>query len=179
LHAYSPQFVAHFTTAYYIATDLGSLTAGFVTLALVRWLLPLHASRMVTFLLFALLVLLTFVAAWMPKGWWLLGVLLLIGFRSLGVFPTYSSLAQELSSKHQGKVAGTLGCICWIGMAVLRETEGWSTKTFGYQWCIAFAGIPPVLAFIVLLAFWRSPRAAPAPQVAPPAAEPEAAAVPS
>src|SRR5439155_26255552 len=122
--------------AYSVATDLGSLAAGMVTLVLVRWFLPLHASRMVTFLLFALVVLLTFAAAWLPKGWLLLGVLLLIGFGSLGVFPTYYSLAQELSARHQGKVSGSLGFICWIAMAGLRELEGWATKTAGYSTCI-------------------------------------------
>lgn len=169
-HQYSAKFTAWFTSAYYIATDIGSLTAGAVTLWLVRRGLSIHSSRMSTYFLFAAMTLLTFAAAALPRGWMLLFVLLAIGFGSLGVFPTYYSFTQELSSQHQGKVTGSLSFICWIAMAGLREFEGWATKSLGYNACIAIAGIPPLLGFVVLL-FWKAPGRVPA-QSAP---EPEPA----
>ena len=41
-----------------------------------------------------------------------------------------------------------------------------------------FVALTLLLAFVVLLLLWKSPRSAPAPQLAAPTAEPEPAAVP-
>lgn len=154
-HQYSPEFTAGFTSAYYVSTDVGSWCAGLLTLLLVRLKFTVHQSRMTTFLFCASLCLLTIGAAVAPKGWGLLVMLLVIGFGALGVFPNYYSFTQELASKHQGKVTGTLGCICWIGMAILKEGEGFVLQKWGYTVGVALAGIPPCLAFLVLFFFWR------------------------
>jgi ACS family hexuronate transporter-like MFS transporter len=185
-HGYREQDAIWFSSAYYAATDLGSLAAGALTLVLVRRGHLVHGSRMTTFLLFSILTLSTFVAARLPRGWPLLAVLLVIGFGALGVFPMYYSFTQELSARHQGKVTGSLGFICWVAMAALQKSVGVLTKHSGaspdqpdYTWFIAFAGVPPILAFFMLLVFWPRRQAAPVSQLATAAAEPEAAAAPS
>src|SRR5262245_672389 len=185
-HGYTEEDANWYSLPYYAATDLGSLAAGGLTLLLVRRGRSVHGSRMTAFLVFATLALSTFGAAALPRGWPLLAVLLVVGFGALGVFPMYYSFTQELSSKHQGKVTGLLGFTCWIAMAILQKSVGMLTKLSGvspdrpdYTWFIAFAGVPPILAFFVLLLFWRSPRVAPAPQLAAPTVEPEPAAAPS
>ena len=161
-HGYSERFTAGFTSAYYISTDLGSLTAGALTLYLARRGLSVHKSRMSVFLLCALLTMLAFVAAGLPSGWLLLAVLLVIGFGALGLFPNYYSFTQELSSRHQGKVTGSLGFICWMAMATSKIFEGQLNKDGDYSTGVALAGIPPMLAFFVLLLFWKTPVAPPA-----------------
>jgi ACS family hexuronate transporter-like MFS transporter len=185
-HGYLEEDANWFSLPYYAATDLGSLAAGALTLVFVRCGRSVHGSRMTAFLIFSLLSLTSFAAAALPHGWFLLGTLLVVGFGALGVFPMYYSFTQELSSKHQGKVTGLLGFICWIAMAGLQKSVGMLTKLSGpdpshpdYTWFIAIAGVPPILAFIVLLFFWRSPKAAPAAQLTPPSAEPAAAAAAS
>src|SRR6185369_10902731 len=119
-HGYTEQDASYFSSAYYVATDLGSLAAGALSLWLVRRGQAVHKSRMTTFLIFSLIALGTFVAATLPRGWLLLGVLMLVGFGALGVFPMYYSFSQELSARHQGKVTGSLGFICWVAVAAMQ-----------------------------------------------------------
>lgn len=179
-HGYSERFANWFMAAYYIATDLGSLAAGALTLILLRWGLSTHQSRMTAFLIFSLITLSTVAAAMLPPGWLLLGTMMFVGFGALGVFPMYYSFTQELSAKHQGKVTGALGFICWVAMAVLQAGVGWVTSSgstptatpatpvtgptsgpssaappLDYRPLIAAAGFAPLFAFFALLLFWR------------------------
>jgi ACS family hexuronate transporter-like MFS transporter len=167
-HGYSLAAVSWFSTAYYLATDAGSLTAGFVTLALARsW--PVHTSRVIVFTACALLTLLSLVAAVLPAGPLLLGVLLVIGFACLGLFPNYYSFSQELTIRHQGKLTGSLGCICWMSMSLLHEVVGDVVQRTGsYSEGVACAGLLPLLGVAVLLLFWGK-----TPAVQPPLPEVE------
>jgi ACS family hexuronate transporter-like MFS transporter len=157
-HHYGEEFTGYFITAYYVATDLGSLAAGFATLYLARRGLPVHWSRVLVFLACALLTTLTVLAAQLPQGWPLLGMLLIIGFAALGLFPNYYSFSQEITVRHQGKVTGALGCINWLAMALLHETVGESIKqTHSYSQGVALAGLVPLVGFAALILFWGRP----------------------
>jgi ACS family hexuronate transporter-like MFS transporter len=127
---YSHQFVQHFTSIYYLATFLGAMTAGSATAALSRGGWNVHRSRMTVFLVCAVLSAAIVPAAFLPQGWLLLGALLLVGFGSLGLFPIYYSLNQELSAKHQGKVGGTLGFSTWV---LLYFFQGWVGRVLTEQ----------------------------------------------
>ena len=98
--------VQYFSMVYYVATDLGCLTIGF----LIKWLttrgVSVHGARMATFLACSILTSLCMVAAFLPASWLLLGTLLLIGFGSLGQFPIYYALSQELSAQTDGEDHG-------------------------------------------------------------------------
>ncbi|QVL33426.1 MFS transporter [Telmatocola sphagniphila] len=156
-HGYSREFMNYFTSLYYISAEIGSLSVGIVTLLLSRRGFAVHTSRMLVFFGCALLALLSVIAAFLPTGNLLLAVLLLIGFASLGLFPTYFSLSQEVSSRHQGKVTGSLGTINALFLAGLYPLQGWVVDwTRDYSQALIFAGIPPILAWCAVLGLWNS-----------------------
>jgi ACS family hexuronate transporter-like MFS transporter len=155
-----------FMTAYYLATDLGSLAAGFATLRLARRGVAVHRSRVVVFAACAALTTLSLPAALLPAGPLLLGLLLVIGFAALGLFPNYYSFSQELTVRHQGKLTGALGCICWLSMSLLHEVVGKSVEATGsYSVGVGAAGFLPLLALAALVLFWG--RTAEAPELPP------------
>jgi MFS transporter, ACS family, hexuronate transporter len=165
-HRYGWEASNGFMTAYYLATDLGSLAAGFATLRLARRGVAVHRSRVTVFALCAALTTLSLPAALLPAGPLLLGLLLVIGFAALGLFPNYYSFTQELTERHQGKLTGALGCVCWLSMSLLHEVVGKSVEATGsYSLGVACAGFLPLLALAALVLFWG--RAEEAPELPP------------
>src|SRR5207253_2188084 len=135
-----------FTMGYYIAADLGSLGAGAAALWLTRRGLGIHASRLTVFALAACLCALGPIVAFLDRGSLLLGLLLVVGFGSLALFPNYYSFAQELTTRDQGKVTGALGCMCWLAVAPLQEAVGdTAAKTGSYALGMTLAGCAPLL----------------------------------
>jgi ACS family hexuronate transporter-like MFS transporter len=164
-HGYSMKEAGYFTSAYYVATDLGSLASGFVALRLARRGMAVHRSRMVVFLACALLTSLSLVAAYLPPGPLLLGLLLAVGFGALGLFPIYYSFTQELTVRHLGKLTGVLSSICWMTMAGLHPLVGEQVaRTKSYTAGVALAGLAPLLGFAALALLWgRTPDPGPPP----------------
>jgi ACS family hexuronate transporter-like MFS transporter len=146
---YSKRAVNHFTSAYYIATDIGALSAGFLTLYFVRRGATVYLSRTLVFLGGTLLTMLclaipvlgnqirqqpfdiqgtpegpVFLRAVEGPGWILMGLFLLIGAGSLALFPVYYSLSQDLTVRNQGKVTGTLGFATWMATALMHPIVG-------------------------------------------------------
>ena len=166
LRAWLPTFLADhyqfdqdqtnlFSMAYYVFTDLGALTAGFVSLRLARTRLGAHASRRLVFLGAALLTTLCLVVPLIGNVWVLIGALLLIGFGALGVFPCYYSFSQDLTTRHQGKVTGILGACCWVAMAFWQLGIGTVVQLTGsYVVPFVISGLVPLGAFFVLLLLW-------------------------
>ncbi|MBI1918696.1 MAG: MFS transporter [Planctomycetes bacterium] len=158
-HDYSENQTFWFLAAYYGATDAGSLSAGFATLYLTRRGLSIHGSRMTVFLVCALLVSLSVVAAYQPAGPLLLVLLLVIGFGALGLFPCYYSFSQELTTRHQGKLTGLLTFTSWTATSILHRVVGEHVKQTGsYREALALAGLAPLLGFAALWMLWGSDR---------------------
>jgi ACS family hexuronate transporter-like MFS transporter len=156
---------------YYLATDVGSLTTGLLALRLAGRGLSVHNSRMVVFAGCAALTLLSIPVALIPggasgntSGLLLLGLLLVLGFATLGLFPNYYSFTQDLTSRHQGKVTGMLGFACWMAMYPMQLSVGaYVEATNSYTRVVALGGLPPLAALLVLLLFWKpAPAAKPA-----------------
>lgn len=154
-HGYSPEFVGYFRSIYYFATFFGSLAAGTLTAWLPRRGWNVHRARMFAFLLFGLMSAMSTVAAFLPTGWWLLATLLVVAFGSLGVFPVYYSLNQELSGKHQGKVGGTLAFSTWMVLSFVHPAVGKLVDAYPTvrPYLFASVGVGPLLAFVVLVMF--------------------------
>lgn len=144
-----------FTMAYYTFTDLGALTAGFLSLRLVRRGMAVHSSRRLVFLGAALLTTLCLIVPLLHSTWVVVGTLLLIGFGALGVFPCYYSFSQDLTTRHQGKVTGLLGACCWVSVAFWQLGIGAVVRWTGsYVVPFVISGLIPMGAFVVLLLFW-------------------------
>lgn len=154
-HNYSFKEYNYFSIAYYLATDVGSLAAGMAALALARRGWSTHGSRVAVFTVCALLTTWSVVAAYLPAGLALLGALLVVGFAALGLFPPYYSFSQDLTVAHQGKLTGSLGCICWMSMAFLHEAVGEQVgQSKSYSLGVACAGVIPLVALGVLVLLW-------------------------
>lgn len=163
-HGYSRTAVNYFTSAFYIATDVGCLAAGFAVKQLSARRMPVHSARVVVFLVCALLTGLGTVVSFLAAGPDMLAILLLIGAGALGLFPIYYSLTQELSAQHQGKVTGSLGCIAWLSSALMQRQIGrYVDRTGSYASVVFITGLLPLASLVVLHFFWRE-RAKPVPQ---------------
>ena len=91
-------------------------------------------------------------------SWILLLVLLVIGFGSLGQFPTYYAFTQELSVRKMGKVTGVLSFVTWISWAVVSMPIGrWIDRTGSYAAVTFLAGLVPLLGLVALVLFWNRP----------------------
>jgi ACS family hexuronate transporter-like MFS transporter len=163
-HHYTEEGAADFALFYYLATDAGSLTAGFLVLSLAASL-GVHNSRLVVYAGCALLTLFSFLAARFPANGLLEASLLVIGFGALGLFPIYYALSQELTRKNQGKLTGALGCICWLTMSLLQEVVGDTVKrTQSYSLGVTLAGCAPLIGLAALLLLWgKTPDSVPLP----------------
>jgi ACS family hexuronate transporter-like MFS transporter len=157
-HHYSRDQVNDFTSAYFMATGIGCFGTGLAAKGLVLCGWRVHRARMLAFAVSACLTATSALAADLPPGPLLLGLLLAIGFGALGVFPTYYSLTQELSTRHQGKLTGVLGFSTWICTAVAQKGVGRHIdQTHSYADSIFVAGMLPLVACVALLLFWNWP----------------------
>jgi len=155
---YTESAALYFNSLYYIATDVGCLGAGIISLWLVKRGLAVHSSRVAVYGLCAALTALTTLAAFAPKGWGLLGLLLLVGAGALGLFPCYYSFTQELSTRHQGKVTGLLGFVAWVTSSPFQKLFGRLVdRTGSFDLGLALVGWLPLIAFVFLLLFWNWP----------------------
>jgi ACS family hexuronate transporter-like MFS transporter len=153
----------NFNALFYVATDVGCLGAGAATLWLHRRSLSVHGARVTVFFVCAALTALASLAAFMPRGWMLLGLLLLVGAGALGLFPCYHALTQELTPVHQGKVTGLAGVVAWaIGSPTHHFFGKLIDQTGSFDLGLAIGGLLPLVALVFLWAFWNWPKPRPA-----------------
>ena len=152
---YAEGVALNFNSLFFIASDVGCVGAGALALWLAKKGMSVHRSRMAVFLGFALLSATGLLIPLLPKGSLLLCVLLLVAAGSLGVFPVYHALTQDISAHHQGKVTGIAGIAAWGFAPPAQKFFGRIVdKTGSFDAGLAIAGCLPLIAFVVLLAFW-------------------------
>jgi ACS family hexuronate transporter-like MFS transporter len=155
---YSKDKVQFFSMAYYLAADVGCLSIGFLVKLLASRGFSVHRARMTTFLACSLLTALSMLAAALPASSLLLATLLVIGFGSLGQFPTYYAFTQELSARKMGNVTGVLSFLTWMFYAVVSGPIGrWADRTGSYSHVTFLAGLVPMLGFLAVLFLWDRP----------------------
>ncbi len=144
-----------FTSAFYVATDVGCILAGAATLWFQRAGLAVIWARWLVFLLCSLLTTLSVLISITPAGPWLMVQLLAFGAGALGLFPCYYSLSQELTVRHQGKLSGLLGAVAWLSVAPIHRWFGaYVDRTGSYDIPIAVAGCLPLIGCIAWALLW-------------------------
>lgn len=153
---YSEAFLQKFTAVYYIVTFVGAIAAGRLTHSLSHSGWNVHTARMTVFLGCAVLAAFVIPAEFLPRGPLFLGALLCVAFGSLGLFPIYYSLNQEISARHQGKVGGTLAFSTWGLLFFFHDWVGRVLeRTPDYKpWIVTAIGLGPLAAYLVLLTCW-------------------------
>jgi len=164
---YSEAEALYFNSLFFVATDVGCLGAGVLTLWLHRRGWSVHGSRSLVFVVCAALTALTTAITVLPKGWLLLAVLLVVGAGALGVFPIYHAFTQELSAEHQGKVTGIASVAAWAFAPPAQKLFGrLIDRTGSFDAGLALAGWLPLLGFAALWLLWdkQGPAAGKAPE---------------
>lgn len=155
-HGYSHEFTNQFTSVYFACTFFGALASG----GMISWLTAkdwnVHRARMTAFLFMSLLTAVIVPVSFLSKGPLLLGGLLIVAFGSLGLFPVYYSLNQEISAKHQGKVGGSLGFSTWLTLSFFHDWVGQRLEASPDARTAIFCvvGVAPLVAYGVLQVFW-------------------------
>lgn len=154
-HQYSGDFIQYFSAAYYLVADVGCLGVGLLVRVLTRRGWDVHPARLLSFGLCGLLCVAGFAMSVVPTGWGLLALMLCVAAGSLGLFPTYYALSQDLSRQHQGKLSGLFGCAAWVSSAVMQEFVGKHIEaTKQYALAIQLASAAPLVAFVVMWLVW-------------------------
>jgi ACS family hexuronate transporter-like MFS transporter len=157
-HGYSDRFTQLFSVAYYLTADIGCLGVGLLVKVLTGRGWDVHHARVLSFGLCCVFCTAGFAVAGLPAGWPLLGAMLLVAAGSLGLFPTYYALSQDLSREHQGKLSGLFGCAAWISSALMQELVGKEIEaTKQYSLAIQLAAAAPLVAFTLLWLVWPKP----------------------
>lgn len=155
-YGYPKNFVLGFTTAFYLSADAGCLAVGAATAWLGRRGWTPHQARVAGFITCSLLAMTTLFAAVLPKGPALLFVFLVVGAGTLGLFPTYYSLTQQISKTKQGAVTGSLGATTWIATSLMQAWVGKTVDdTQSYAMALSLVGLVPLVACLAIVLFWR------------------------
>lgn len=165
---YAEETALNFNSLYFVATDIGCLLAGGVSLWLTRrrGISP-HDARRTIYAGACVLTSLSVLIPALEKGWPLLAVLLLVGAGALAMFPCYYSFVQEISADHVGRLTGLLGLWVWSITSPLHSFFGLiADRTKSYDAGLVLAGLAPWIGVIAMKLLWR--RDAPVPSSRPP-----------
>jgi MFS transporter, ACS family, aldohexuronate transporter len=157
--AYDETEMTALSTGFFVSADLGSVAVGAVVLWLARAGMSLSRARLFCYIGCAGLTATSLVVAVLPKGLSLVAALLVLGFGSLGLFPIYYAISQEISDRHQGKVTGTLSFLNAIYLAGYIWAQGWLADLSGsFALPFAAAGVLPVIGLVALAFWWKDPK---------------------
>jgi len=165
---YEENAALNFNSLYFIATDLGCIVAGLVSLRLIRQRgMSAHDARRTVYAGACSLTSLSVLIPWLGRGWPLLTTLLLIGAGALALFPCYYSFVQELSSAHVGRLTGLLGLWVWAVTSPVHRFFGMlADYSKSYDLGLVIAGLAPWIGVFAMKFLWArvdAPSAAPLP----------------
>jgi ACS family hexuronate transporter-like MFS transporter len=146
--------------AFFVAADLGSLTAGWATRRLTRAGLTVERSRKLVGTGTSLLCLLAVPVVLAPQSAWAMPLIMVLAAGAMGGFANMFSLAQETAPGHTAKVVGLVSSVPWLVLAALNPIVGELADRSG-----TFAPTVIGVAFVPLcgsLVGWCWPERSPA-----------------
>ena len=153
---YSETEALSFNSAYYFGTDIGCIAAGFISLWLARrFAISAHGARRWVYAGACVMTSFSVLLLWLPKGWPLMGAILVVGAGALALFPCYCSFVQELSDRHVGRLTGLLSTWVWAVSSPMHKLFGRlvdETKSFDLG--MAMSGLVPWLGVIAMKLLW-------------------------
>ncbi len=156
---YSETMALGFNSVYYLATDVGCILAGVLSLWLAKRGFSAHDSKRRVYLICCGFTSLSVLIPQLSQGPLLLGVILLVGMGALGLFPCYYSFVQELSDQHVGKLTGLLSMWVWAVTSPLHPLFGRVVdQTKSYDMGMAVAGLVPLVGVLALALLWPKVR---------------------
>ena len=167
---YSQNQMLQFSMLYYLAADVGVMSAGAASQWMSRRGFSVYASRMWAFFGCALPHAhdqRRRAAAGRPAAD---GHVAGRGLRQPGMLRHVLLADARSSQRHQGKVSGTLATCTWMVTGQFHNLFGWYLdRTHNYDLAFGATGWLPMLALVAVLFFWRSrPAEVPlTPQVEP------------
>ena len=160
---YGESDALNFSSLYFIATDVGCIIAGLLSLRLIRRRgVSAHDARRAVYAGACALTSLSVLIPWLGQGWALLGTLLLIGAGALALFPCYYSFVQELSATHVGRLTGLLSMWVWAVTSPMQHFFGaLADQTKSYDLGLVIAGLAPWIGVASMRFLWRNDASAP------------------
>jgi ACS family hexuronate transporter-like MFS transporter len=154
---FSPHELLYVLAGFFVAADLGSMAAGYVTRRLTHAGLSVERSRQVVLISTALLCLLSTPAVLIPSPWVAIPLIFVVAAGSMGGFPILFALIQEISPRHTAKCIGLIGALSWFLIAGLNPIIGRVVDHIGtfVPLVIAVGFVPLAGALIGLL--WPGP----------------------
>jgi ACS family hexuronate transporter-like MFS transporter len=105
---YSETEALAFNSAYYIGTDIGCIAAGIISLWLARrFAISAHGARRWVYAGACVMTSFSVLVLWLPKGWPLMGAILVVGAGALALFPATTVLCRSFPT---GMWAGSRVC---------------------------------------------------------------------
>jgi ACS family hexuronate transporter-like MFS transporter len=142
---------------FFLAADLGSMAAGYMTRRLARAGSSVERSR--KFVLFgtALLCWLSAPAALALNPWITLPLLFVVGAAAMGGLPLFFALSQEISPRHTSLCLGLCGSASWVAIAVVQPSIGaWADDIGTFVPSLILVGFVPTIGAVIAL-FWPEP----------------------
>ena len=154
---YSQTAALNFNSLFYIATDVGCILAGFVSLWLIRRRRSSpHGAQRAVYIGACMLTSLSIFIPFLGQGWLLLALLLLIAAGALALFPCYYSFVQELSPNYVGRMTGLLSMWVWAVTSPLQPLFGAIVDHTGsYDAGLVIAGLGPWIGVVAMKLLWK------------------------
>jgi ACS family hexuronate transporter-like MFS transporter len=154
---YSQEDANWIQSCFFIAADVGSMGAGLLTLRLVRRGQSVAKARKRVLLITALLSLASIPAGLLADTTAALPFILLLGVGTMGGFPIFFALTQEISPRHTSLCLGICGASAWMVVAFATPLAGVLADALGSLTpCMMAVGCVPIVGAAI---GWMWPEA--------------------